>query len=136
MKTFFVAFFSSLNLWHESRSASFNPVVTPQAKIAPHAKLVPQKLATGPEPCHPMWDEDFFLVFTPEFKGKNILCLPNIVRVPLPPVTLLWRRARLYGLSILHVHLKKTKDIIKNTAHQHRKTRGNSRLTIVNICSD
>ena len=33
----------------------------------------------------------------------------------------------------MHVHLKKTKDIIEITAHQHRKTRENSSLTIVNI---
>ena len=58
------------------------------------------------------------LIFTPKFKGKIILCLASIVRaLRIPPVTLLWRRARLQHWSILHVHHKKTKDVIENTEH-------------------
>ena len=47
---------------------------------ATRAKIVPRKQATGPGPCRPIWDEDFFLVFTLENKGKIILCLSNIDR--------------------------------------------------------
>ena len=51
--------------------------------MPPRAKNVPRKQATSLEPCSPIWDVDFF-VFTLEFHGKIILCLPNIVHVLFP----------------------------------------------------
>ena len=90
----FLLCFFCLHPWicrHKSRSAPHNPVVPPpppppRRGSCPRTKIVPQKQATRPEPCRPIWDKDFFLVFTSKFKGKIILCLANIIRAPTPPL--------------------------------------------------
>ena len=45
---------------------------------------MPRKEANGLYPRGVIWDEDFFLVFTPEFDGKIYMSPPNIFSA-LPP---------------------------------------------------
>ena len=61
----------------------------PGYKRAPRARIVRRKEANGLYPRGVIWDEDLFLVFTPEFEEKiymcppeYFVCLPNIFSAP------------------------------------------------------
>ena len=94
-----IAFFwsSPMNLLAriEIRTTRFRHA-PPGYKRAPRARIVRRKEANGLYPRGVIWDEDLFLVFTPEFEEKiymcppeYFVCLPNIFSAPHPSHTTL-----------------------------------------------
>ena len=103
--------------------------------MPPVRKLCPESRQLGRIPAVQLGMKTF-LDFILEFRGKIISYFPNIVRAPPPPVTLLWRRARLKINQSCMSITRRQKIYLKTPRINILKARKNGMLTIVNICSD